>query len=370
MQDRPLPGAITEPVRELDLHHLSPVEPEQSLGPVQAEPVFTRKGNPTVQANFNSKCWVGIDISQEWVDVVVLIEERATEQKRWDRTVEQLEELAKGLQPLAPQGVILEPTGGLEAPVIAAAVAAGLPVMRINPKRVRDFARAHGLLAKTDALDAYALALFGARMQPPVRPLPDVERQRLMAWVGRQRQLTEIRAAERTRLRRTDDPKLRASIQRVIVFLGEELQQLQQQLGGWVAESETWRPQAELLRSAPGVGEKTAQVLLAYLPELGRLNRRQIASLAGLAPFACDSGQWRGRRQIRGGRSVVRSALYLASWTAIRTAAVFRDFYLQLIARGKARQLALLAVARKLLLVLNEMVRSTRPWQSSMSPSA
>lgn len=319
-----------------------------------------------MQTNSNSKCWVGIDISQDWIDVVILIQERVTERKQWDRTAEQLDELANHLQPLAPQGVVLEPTGGLEVPVIAAVVAAGLPVMRINPKRVRDFARAHGLLAKTDALDAYALALFGARMQPPERPLPDAEHQRLMAWVGRQRQLTDIRAGERTRMRRTADPQLRASLERHIVFLGEELEQLQQQLRGWVAESETWRPQAELLRSAPGVGEKTAQVLLAYMPELGRLNRRQIASLAGLAPFACDSGQWRGRRQIRGGRSVVRSALYLASWTAIRTATVFRDFYLQLVARGKARQLALLAVARKLLLVLNEMVRSARPWQPLM----
>ena len=301
--------------------------------------------------------------------MVVLIQERVVERKRWDRTTEQLEELMKHLLPLAPQGLVLEATGGLEAPVIAAAVAAGLPVMRINPKRVRDFARAHGLLAKTDTLDAYALALFGARMQPPERPLPDAERQRLMAWVGRQRQLTDMRAVERTRMRRIDDPQLRASLQRVIVFLGEELEQLQEQLRGWVVESETWRPQAELLRSAPGVGEKTAHVLLAYLPEIGTLNRRQIASLAGLAPFACDSGQWRGRRQIRGGRAVVRSALYISSWTAIRTATVFRDFYLQLVARGKPRQLALLAVARKLLLVLNEMVRSSRPWQSSTSPS-
>lgn len=178
-----------------------------------------------------------------------------------------------------------------------------------------------------------------------------------------------MRAGERTRLRRTDDPELRASIQRVIVFLGEQLDQLQQQLRDWIAESETWRRQAELLRSAPGVGEKTAQALLAYMPELGQLNRRQIASLAGLAPFACDSGQWRGRRQIRGGRSVVRSALYLASWSVVRTAPVFRDFYLHLIARGKARQLALLAVARKLLLVLNEMVCSSRPWQPLMKPS-
>jgi transposase len=202
--------------------------------------------------------------------------------------------------------------------VITALVAAGLKVMRMNPKRVRDFARAQGLLAKTDALDAYALALFGARMQPPLRAWPEAERQQLAAWVARQQQLIVQRAGERTRLQQTAEPQLRKSLQRVIAFLGKELAQLEKQLAAWVGQSETWKAQEVLLRSAPGVGPKTALRLLAQLPELGRINRRQIAALVGLAPFACDSGKWRGKRRIRGGRGGVRAILYLASWTAVR----------------------------------------------------
>jgi len=239
--------------------------------------------------------------------------------------------------------------------------------MRINPKRVRDFARAHGLLAKTDSLDAYVLALFGQRMQPPLRPLPDQQRQQLAAWVGRQQQLTTFRAIERTRLQQTSEPELRASIGRMIDQISEEMERFEKQLLAWLAESPLWREQQELLRTAPGVGPKTARVLLAYLPELGRLNRRQIASLAGLAPFACDSGQWRGQRHIRGGRSVVRVALFLASWVAVRRDGSMRDFYLGLIGRGKPRKVALMAVARKLLLALNEMVRSSLPWNPCLA---
>lgn len=316
-----------------------------------------------MQANSNANCWIGIDVSRDWVDVVVLIEERIEQRGRWARTEENLGRLAQQFTHYAPQGVVLEPTGGLEAKVVAALAEAGLPVMRINPKRVRDFARAHGLLAKTDSLDAYVLALFGRRMQPPLRAFPEKEREQLARWVGRQRQLTDLRAKERVRLQQTEEPLLRESIQRVIALLGEELDRLEQQLVRWMADSVVWREQEALLRTAPGVGPKTARVLLAYLPELGRLNRRQIAALAGLAPFACESGQWRGQRHIRGGRSVVRVALFLASWVAVRSHGPLRDFYLGLIGRGKPRKVALLAVARKLLLALNEMLRVHQPWQ-------
>ena len=313
--------------------------------------------------NSNSKCWIGIDVSRDWVDVVVLKEEEVMERKRWDRTEKSLAELAEHLKKYLPQGVVLEPTGGLDTAVIAALLGVGLPVMRINPKRVRDFARAHGLLAKTDALDAYALAMFGQRMQPPLRSWPEAEQQQLVAWVRRLRQLTRQRAAERNRLRRTTEPELIVSVQRVITFFTEELERLEQQLESWIARSESWQRQQDLLRTAPGVGPKTALLLLAYLPELGRLNRRQVAALTGLAPFACDSGQWRGQRHIRGGRSAVRAALYLASWGAVRKSCVFQDLYKRLLGRGKPRQLALIAVARKLLLTLNEMVRRSQSWQ-------
>ena len=322
-------------------------------------------GTSTVQSDSNAKCWVGIDVSKDWIDVAVLVEENKIEQLRCDRSAGALAGLAQTLLPYCPQGIVLEATGGLEGSVIAALAGAGLPVMRINPKRVRDFAGAHGLLAKTDALDAYALALFGARMRPPLRAWPEAERQQLAAWVARQQQLTVERATERTRLKQACEPALRKSVERVIAFLGKEIERLEKQLAAWVAESKTWTEQEALLRTAPGVGPKTAVRLLAQLPELGRVNRRQIAALVGVAPFASDSGKWRGRRSIRGGRGGVRAALYLASWTAIRAEGALKSFYVRLVAAGKPKQLALIAVARKLLLALNEMMRSGQPWRAA-----
>ncbi len=312
--------------------------------------------------HFNATPWVGIDVSQEWLDVAVLGPPDRVERFRCTRRSEELARLAERLLAYAPQGVVLEATGGLENVVISVLGAAGLAVMRVNPKRVRDFARAHGLLAKTDALDAYALALFGARRQPRLRPFPEAERQRLQAWVTRVRQLTVQRAKERTR-RKQSPGELRESLERVIEFLSQELARVEHPLSAWIEESENLRRQEQLLRSAPGVGVKTARVLLAQLPELGRLNRREIASLAGLAPFACESGQWRGRRSIQGGRAAVRAALYLAAWTAVRRCDRLRAFYQRLVGGGKARQLAMTAVARKLLVGLNQMMRCGQSWK-------
>jgi len=323
-------------------------------------------GIPTVQQNSIAECWVGIDVAKDWIDVVVLVAENKVEQFRCDRVPEPLAELARKLLPYGPQGIVLEATGGLEGAVIAALDAAGLRVMRMNPKRVRDFAGAHGLLAKTDALDAYVLALFGARMRPPLRAWPEAERLQLAAWVAREQQLVVERATERTRLQQASEPALRKSVERVIAFLGKEIERLEKQLAAWVAGSETWAEQEALLRTAPGVGPKTARVLLAQLPELGRVNRGQIAALVGVAPFAADSGKWRGRRSIRGGRAGVRSALYLASWSAVRSGPL-GDFYRRLVKAGKPKQVAMIAVLRKLLLALNEMMRSGEPWRTKTS---
>lgn len=313
-----------------------------------------------------NRCWVGIDVSRDWVDVEVLVEERKAHACRVDRSPEALKELARKLLDYSPQGVVLEATGGFESAVITALAGVGLPVMRMNPKRVRDFARAQGVLAKTDALDAHVLALFGVRMQPPLRPWPEAERLQLAAWMTRQQQLVEERAGERTRLHRAVESQLKKSIERVIAFLGKELARLDRQLNTWIQKSEIWKEQETLLRSAPGVGPKTARVLLAHLPELGQVNRRVIAALAGLAPFAADSGHWRGKRRIRGGRPVVRAALYLASWSSVRVPGLLRDFYRRLVESGKPKQLALIAVARKLLITLNEMIRSHAPWRAPL----
>jgi transposase len=320
-----------------------------------------------VQINSNAECWVGIDVSKDSIEVVVVERENKIEQLCCKRERCALQKLARRLLVYRVQGVVLEATGGLEGMVIEALAAAGLPVMRINPKRARDFARAQGWLAKTDAIDAHSLALFGARMRPPLRPWPEAERQQLAGWVRRAQQLTAMRACERTRLLQTSDAGLRESLQRMIAQLGAELEQVEQQAAEWIERSETWKAQEALLRTAPGVGPKTARVLLAQLPELGQLNRRQIAALAGLAPFAADSGKWRGKRCIRGGRSSVRAALYLASWSAIRKGAM-REFYQRLVRSGKIRQVALIAVARKLLLALNEMMRTQQVWRASIPP--
>lgn len=318
-----------------------------------------------MQSNSSAACWVGIDVSQEWVDVAVLQDERKLEQGRWDRTPDGLAALARKLAGYRPQGIALEATGGLEVAVMGAMAAAGLAVVRLNPKRVRDFARAQGLLAKTDKLDAYALALFGARMRPAMRPIPDAQRQQLAAWVTREQQIVQVRASERTRLHRLDDPRLRRSVERVVALLGKELGRIDKQLSEWIRESGLWEEQEARLRTAPGVGPKTARLLLAFMPELGEANRREIAALAGLAPFACESGQWKGRRRIRGGRGAVRAGLYVASWAAVRVAGPLRDFYTRLTSSGKPKQLALIAVARKLLLALNEMMRQGKPWTVS-----
>lgn len=317
--------------------------------------------------NSNAECWVGIDVSKDSIDVVVLEQEHKIEQFCCERKTRALQKLARRLLTHRVQGVVLEATGGLEWAVIEALAAAGLPVMRINPRCARDFARAQGWLAKTDAIDAHSLALFGARMRPPLRAWPEAERQQLAGWVRRAQQLSSMRARERTRLRQTSDAALRKSIQRMIAQLGQELEQVEQQAANCIQGSQTWKAQEALLRTAPGVGVKTARVLLAQLPELGQLNRREIAALAGLAPFAADSGKWRGKRCIRAGRSSVRAALYLASWSAIRKGAM-REFYQRLVRSGKIRQVALIAVARKLLVALNEMMRSQQVWRASIPP--
>jgi transposase len=314
--------------------------------------------------------WAGIDVSKEWIDVAVVRNSVVIEQRRWDCSPAALEDMAARLQQQGVCGAILEPTGGWEVAVGMALMAVGVTAIRINAKRVRDFARAQGVLAKTDPVDARVLALFGERMRPPVRAWLDAERRELADWMARQRQLVDQRTMERNRLQITRSAGARQSIQRMLGLIAKELKRLESELSAWWEQrGGAWQESEERLRSMPGVGPKTARVLIAHMPELGRANRRQIASLAGLAPFACESGHWRGQRHIRGGRAVVRSALYLASWTAVRRAETFRTIYEKLVTAGKPRQLALLAVARRMLVVLNEMMRTQRMWQEARIPA-
>ena len=273
--------------------------------------------------------------------------------------------LVERLRAEPPQVVVLEATGGYELPAVAALVAAGLPVVVVNPRQVRDFARSTGQLAKTDRLDAAVLALFAERVQPPVRVLPDAATQALDALVARRRQLVEMLVAEQNRLGMARGRGTRAitvSIKQTIAFLTRQLATTDHELGTMIRESPVWRERDDLLQSVPGIGPVVAHTLLATLPELGQLNRRAIAKLVGVAPLNRDSGTWRGRRTIHGGRAHVRAAVYMAALVASRHNAVLRTFYQRLIADGKPKKLVLVACMRKLLTILNTMLRTQQPW--------
>jgi transposase len=273
--------------------------------------------------------------------------------------------LVERLQRERPQLLVLEATGGYELPAVVALVAAGLPVVVVNPRQIRDFARSTGQLAKTDGLDAAVLALFAERVQPPVRALPDAATQALDALVARRRQLVEMLVAEQNRLgmaRSRGDRTVTVSLMQTIAFLTRQLGVADREIGTMIRESPVWREREDLLRSVPGIGPVVARTLLAQLPELGRLDRRAIAKLVGVAPLNRDSGTWRGRRTIHGGRASVRAAIYMAALVASRRNPVLTAFYQRLLAAGKPKKLALVACMRKLLTILNTMLRSQQRW--------
>jgi len=259
--------------------------------------------------------------------------------------------------------VLVEATGGYEAPVVAALVTTGLPVAVVNPRQVRDFAKALGRLAKTDRIDAQVLALFGARVQPTARPLPDEATQELEAVLTRRRQLLEMLHAERQRRPRARGRIVRRSLDTHIRWLEHQVIDTEATLEAAIQASPVWRVQDQLLQSVPGVGPTLARTLLGLLPELGQLDRHHIAALVGVAPLARDSGTLRGRRTCWGGRPAVRTVLYMAALTAARWNPVLRSFYQRLRAAGKPAKVALTAVARKLLVLLNAILRDARPWR-------
>lgn len=280
--------------------------------------------------------------------------------------------LVTRLAALAPTRIVLEATGGYEKLVTAALSSARLPVIVVNARQIRDFARATGQLAKTDALDARVIAQFAERVQPPIRPLADEAQEALDALMLRRRQLIEMLATERMRLHQAvGRPRyaLRKSIEKHIRFLERELAMTDTDLTALIEASPVWRIKDALLQSVPGIGPTIARTLLAELPELGTLNRRAVAKLCGVAPLNADSGTWRGQRRIWGGRRVVRSALYMAALVAAQWNPVIRAFYLRLLARGKPKKVALIACARKLLTILNDLLRTGQPWRAPFAPS-
>lgn len=269
--------------------------------------------------------------------------------------------LVARLHALAPQGIVCEASGGYEGPLVGALWAAALPVVVVNPRQVRDFAKATGRLAKTDRLDAAVLAHFAEAVRPAIRPLPDAATQALAAVMARRRQLLEMLTAEQNRLGATP-AGLRAELRDHIADLTRRVAQLDRDLDAQLRAHPGWRTQEDLLRSVPGIGPVTARTLLASLPELGTLDRRAIAALVGVAPLARDSGTLHGRRSCWGGRAVVRAPLYMATLAAVRFNPVLTAFYRQLLARGKAKKVALTACMRKLLTILNAILRSGVRW--------
>ena len=305
--------------------------------------------------------FVGIDVAKASLDVAV---HPTTERWTLAYTEREVAGLLSRLAALAPALVVLEATGGLEGPLVGALAAAGLPVVVVNPRQVRDFAKATGLLAKTDALDAAVLAHFAAAVRPTPRALPDAATQTLAALVTRRRQLVAMLTAERNRL--SSAPRaLRAEIQAHIRWLQRRLGRLDEDLHQAIRTSPAWRAQDDLLQSVPGVGPVLARTLLASLPELGHLDRKAIAALVGVAPLNRDSGTFRGRRRVWGGRAAVRAVLYMGTLVAVRHNPVLRAFYQRLRAAGKLPKVALTACMRKLLTILNAMLKQQTRWNPS-----
>jgi transposase len=309
--------------------------------------------------------FVGIDVSKARLDVHV---RPGGEAFSVDNDAAGISGLVERLTTDEACLVVLEATGGLQERAAAALAAAGLYVAVVNPRQVRDFGRATGRLAKTDRLDAALIAAFAEAVKPEPRPLADVERQGLIDRVGRRRQLVEMRAAEKIR-RAQMAPALRGRLDAHLAFLDAEIAELDRDITGLLRCSPAWRAQDELLATVPGIGPIARSVFAAKVPELGQLNRRQIAALIGVAPFNRDSGQMRGRRTISGGRDDVRTVLYMATVAAIRCNPVIRAFHQRLRNAGKPPKLAITACMRKLLTILNAMIRTQTAWKNILQPA-
>lgn len=306
--------------------------------------------------------FVGIDISKSRLDVAVRPDNTPL---AFDNTEAGLNRLVKWSQDLAsPALIVVEATGGLEVPVVAALAQAQLAVVVVNPRQVRDFAKATGRLAKTDRLDAHVLAWFAEAVRPEVRALKDDQTRALAALVSRRRQLIDMLTAENNRLQGAIKP-IRKDIKQHIVWLEKRLKDVDKDLDAAIKQSPLWCKYDAIINSAPGAGPTLSRTLLSNLPELGRLNRREISALVGLAPFSRDSGTMRGRRSIWGGRADIRAVLYMATLAAIRCNPVIKAFYQRLRAAGKAHKVAMVASMRKFLTILNVMIKNGSYWHAS-----
>lgn len=321
-----------------------------------------RVASPHVQGRGKSLMFVGIDVSKDRLDVHL---RPSGEAFAVPRDSEGVEVLAGRLQELDPELVVLEATGGFETVVAAGLAAAGLPLAVVNPRQIRDFARAVGRLAKTDPLDAAVIAHFAEAVRPQSRPVPDEATRALGELVARRRQIVEMMVAERNRRRQMTQPKAIRTIERVLTTLQAQLSDIESEIDDAIRGTPAWRDKEDLLTSVPGIGPKIARTLIAELPELGHLDRRRLAALAGLAPFNRDSGKRCGRRTIAGGRGPVRTALFMAVLVSIRRNTPLAQTYHRLVQAGKPPKVAIVACMRKLLAILNAILREQNPWQTT-----
>lgn len=316
-------------------------------------------------SNHAESVWVGVDISKTQLDVAV-----GQTGPTWNARNDEvgIEKSVEQLKSLQPNLVVVESTGGLERPLLRALHQAGVRFALVNPHRVREFAKSLGLLAKTDKLDARLLARFAEAIQPAATILPSEDEQFLSALIDRRRQLIDFRTAELNRLA-SAHLAVRPDIEENLEALEEKIVKLEQQIDAFIAAQEEFKSKREILVSLPGVGNVTSAILIADLPELGRLDRKKIAALVGVAPFNNDSGRHRGKRRVKGGRAGIRKVLYMAAISASRFNPVIKSFYEQLLKRGKLKKVALVACMRKLLTILNAMLRSHEAWKPTcLSP--
>lgn len=304
--------------------------------------------------------FVGIDVSKAWLDVALHEREETFRTSNEETGIANLVKRMKGLKPTL---IVLEPTGGFEMLVVAELTHAGLPVVVVNAKRVRDFARATGRLAKTDKLDAKVLAHFAAAVRPALRSLRSEEEEQLAALLTRRRQVVDMLTVEKNRLV-TVRAKMRTDIETHIQWLSNSMKDLDKEIEDFVEGMPVWKEKDALLQSVPGVGPVTSATMLGMLPELGKLNRQEIAALVGVAPVNKDSGRKQGKRRVYGGRADVRSVLYMAALAAKKFNPVIREFYERLIKQGKEKKVALTACMRKLLVILNAMMRTNQKWRT------
>lgn len=305
-----------------------------------------------------TQLFVGIDVSKATLDLASRPGEAS---QQYANDPQGIAAVMAQLQTLGPTLIVVEATGGYELPLVTAAVEAAFPIVVVNPRQVRDFAKATGQLAKTDRIDAQILARFAEQVRPATRPLPSAETQALAALMARRRQVIEMLTAERHRLTHATSA-VRPHVQAHIAWLEGQLREVDHDLGTTIRQSPVWREHDTLLQSVPGLGPIISRTLLADLPELGTLTRQQIAALVGVAPFPWDSGTLRGKRSCWGGRAPVRAALYMAALVATRCNPVLKAFYQRLCAAGKPRRVALVACMRKLLTILNAMIKHRTPW--------